>query len=241
METLIAGSHGAHVSAQDLQLRFPAKRRMVEVLRGVSFEIAEGDRVALSGSSGAGKSSLLYCIGGMLLPSSGGVVVDGRLVASLDERARAEFRLRRIGMVFQSFQLLPALSALANVALPMRLAGVSRKEAKTRAEGLLDAVGLADRAQHKPHELSGGEQQRVAVARAVANDPGLILADEPTGNLDDDSAELVLDLLLAPANKRTCLLATHDPRVARRLGRVVHLAKGRTTEEDLAGIGERQT
>lgn len=216
------------IDVNDLHVSFFTKKRRVDVLKGLSLGVQDGERLAITGGSGAGKSTLLYCLAGLLLPSSGTVTCCGLDLAALDEQARASYRLYRVGIVYQAFHLLGSLDAAANVALPMRLAGVPRPEAGKRAAELLDRVGLSDRAQHRPAQLSGGEQQRVAVARAVANNPDILLADEPTGNLDDESAQDVLGLLTdRELGPRVLVVATHDPRVAERLDRRVAVANGR--------------
>ena len=218
----------ALIQVRDLHLSFHARRRRVDVLKGLSFTIESGERVALVGTSGAGKSSLLYCLAGLLRPSSGTILQDGVDLDGLSEVERARHRLHDVGIVYQAFHLLQGLDALANVALPMRLAGSSSKAAEVRAHDLLAQVGLEDRAHHRPNQLSGGEQQRVAVARAVANGPKVLLADEPTGNLDDESAGEVLALLTGPGlGPTTVVIATHDPRVATLLDRQIRLVNGR--------------
>lgn len=216
----------AGIVIRGLDLSFLTGRRRIDVLRDVDLAIAPGERLALTGPSGAGKSSLLYCIAGLLRPQSGLISSDGVDLVALNDSARAAYRLHRIGIVYQSFHLLGALTALDNVALPLRLAGLSRADASTRAMALLDRVGLVDRQDHRPAQLSGGEQQRVAVARAVANDPDILLADEPTGSLDDEAAAMVLDLLHQEGSGRTLIVATHNSDIARRLDRVVRLERG---------------
>jgi predicted ABC-type transport system involved in lysophospholipase L1 biosynthesis ATPase subunit len=218
---------GVAVSAEDLQLSFFTGRQRVDVLHGASLWVEPGERIALMGPSGAGKSSLLYCLAGLLQPQAGTVRVDGLDLVGLSEGELAAYRLGIVGIVYQGFHLIGALDATANVALPMILAGTRRRVATARALDLLDQVGLAARSGHRPAQLSGGEQQRVAIARALANEPRLLLADEPTGNLDAESTEQVLDLLAAVTDRRrTLVVATHDEQVAARLGRVVRLEAG---------------
>jgi putative ABC transport system ATP-binding protein len=214
------------VVIRDLELSFYTRRRRIDVLRGVGLIIAQGERVALTGPSGAGKSTLLYCIAGLLRPQRGTISIGGHDLLALQDGARAAHRLHHVGIVYQAFHLLGALTAVDNVALPLRLAGLSRAAASERAKDLLDRVGLADRRHHRPAQLSGGEQQRVAVARAIANDPEILLADEPTGSLDAEAAATVLDLLHEEGSRRTLVLATHSPDIASGLDRIVRLDGG---------------
>jgi putative ABC transport system ATP-binding protein len=193
----------------------------------VSFEIAAGEAVAILGASGSGKTTLLGLLAGLDLPTSGQVLIDGDDLAALDEDGRASLRRRMVGFVFQSFQLLPALTALENVMLPMELAGSS--SARESALALLTRVGLTERLDHYPRQLSGGEQQRVAIARAFAGPPRLLFADEPTGNLDSATGEEIVNLMFDLNRERdtTLLLVTHDERLAARCSRRLRLAAGR--------------
>ncbi len=227
-----ATSAACRVEARGVEVSFSTGRRRVDVLRGLDLVVEPGERVALVGPSGAGKSTFLYCLAGLVRPQSGSITIDGLDLGAFDDERLADVRLRRIGIVYQAFHLLAALNALDNVALPLRLAGWSRKAARERARELLERVGLADRADHRPAQLSGGEQQRVAVARAIANEPGLILADEPTGSLDPEVGEVILDLLLEEARGRTVVLVTHQPAVAARLDRIVRIRGGRVVDHD---------
>ena len=199
---------------------------MVEILRGIDLEIGRGESVAIVGPSGSGKSTLLGLIAGLDAPSEGRVTLGDVDLASLDEDGRARLRGERIGFVFQSFHLMPTLTALENVMVPLDLAGAPAKEATARR--LLERVGLGRRAGHYPAQLSGGEQQRVALARALARDPEVVLADEPTGNLDAATGRQVIDLLLELHRERgtTLVLVTHDPELASRSGRIVELREG---------------
>jgi putative ABC transport system ATP-binding protein len=204
----------------------------VHALRNVSLTIERGALVAVMGSSGSGKSTLLNILGCLDLPTSGSYHLDGIDVRHRDEDDLSDIRNRKIGFVFQSFNLVPRTSALANVELPLSYAGLSRAERRRRALDALDAVGLADRARHLPSELSGGQQQRVAMARALVTNPSLILADEPTGNLDSHSTGEVLTILRGlNARGSTLVLITHEPEVAGIAERVVRLADGEIVED----------
>jgi putative ABC transport system ATP-binding protein len=220
------------IRVRDLYKSFDAGARPVHVLEGVDLAVERGEFVALAGRSGSGKSTLLNLIAGLERPDRGSIRVGGTELTSLDERRRTIFRRDSIGIVFQFFNLLPVLSALDNVALPALLAGCPRDAADERALGLLARVGMSERADALPDQLSGGEQQRVATARALINDPAVVLADEPTGNLDSGNAERVLDLLadLAARDRQTILMVTHDPVAAARAQRVLTLSDGRVTE-----------
>jgi len=219
------------VSIRDLTLRLPSGGRTLTVLDGVSLDVASGETVAVAGPSGSGKSTLLGLVAGLDTPSSGTIVVAGVEVTRLGEAALARFRRETLGYVFQSYHLIPTLTAAENVGVPLDLAGVSGTPA--RVAELLAGVGLADRGHHYPAQLSGGEQQRVALARAMALDPPLLLADEPTGNLDSATGAAIIDLLFALNRERgtTLLLVTHDATLAARADRVVSLRDGRIAGE----------
>jgi putative ABC transport system ATP-binding protein len=203
----------------------------VNVLRGIDLEIGAGETIGLVGPSGSGKSTMLMVIGGLERPSAGTVRVAGQDLGALDEDGLARFRRDAVGIVFQSFHLIPTMTALENVAIPLELAG--RRDAFERAAALLGAVGLKHRLLHYPGQLSGGEQQRVALARAFAPSPKLLLADEPTGNLDGATGKLIVDLLFEMHREHgtTLLLITHDPVLAQRCGRVVRIADGRVVDD----------
>ncbi len=207
-------------------------RAAVPALRGVSLAVARGECLSIMGASGSGKSTLLHLLGGLDTADGGSVEVAGQDLAKLDDDARTLFRRRKIGFVFQFFNLMPTLTAEENVALPLLLDGKSRRHAAPRAIELLTRVGLADRRDHRPDELSGGEMQRVAIARALVAEPELLLADEPTGNLDSRTGAEILELLVetAAAERRTIVMVTHDPRAALRGDRVVVLKDGRVDE-----------
>jgi putative ABC transport system ATP-binding protein len=204
----------------------------VHALRGVSLQITRGDFVAIMGSSGSGKSTLMNILGCLDLPSGGRYLIDGTDVRDMDEDDLSDLRNRKIGFVFQSFNLVARTSALANVELPLAYAGVDRHTRRERAQQALASVGMAKRLHHQPSELSGGQQQRVAVARAIVTNPTMILADEPTGNLDSHSTEEVLRIFARlNEERRTVVLITHEPDVAEQAKRVIHLSDGRVTED----------
>ena len=202
------------------------------IVKDVGFSVGAGEAVAVVGASGSGKSTLLGLLAGLDVPSGGKVFIDGEDLFALDEDGRAQLRGRMVGFVFQSFQLLPALTALENVMLPLELSGGA--DAMSRARVVLDRVGLGERLGHYPRQLSGGEQQRVAVARAFVTEPKLLFADEPTGNLDSATGEHVIELLFEMNRERgtTLVLVTHDPDLARRCDRRLHIAAGSITHED---------
>ena len=224
---------GAAVDVSDLSHRYSSRAGTVAVLDGVDLQVAPGEHVALLGASGAGKSTLLAILGGLETPQEGHVEVDGRDLAHLSRSELAAFRRETVGFVFQHFGLLDALTAAENVEVAGSLARVPPAERRRRSADLLEAVGLADRARHRPVELSGGERQRVAIARALANRPRLVLADEPTGNLDDESTTRVVDLLASLPDGHDCTLVvvTHDRGVAGRAGRRLRLGGGRLVDQ----------
>jgi putative ABC transport system ATP-binding protein len=214
------------IALHDVDLSLGRGAARVHILKGISLGIARGEAVGLVGPSGSGKSTLLMLMAGLERPDSGRIVVDGTDLAALDEDKLARFRGRRIGIVFQSFHLVPTMTALENVALPLELAGEG--DAFERAEAELQAVGLGHRLQHYPAQLSGGEQQRVAIARAIVSNPAILVADEPTGNLDEKTGESIIDLLFALKRDRgaTLVLVTHDLNLARLCDRMVRLRSG---------------
>lgn len=196
------------------------------ILKPTTLSIPRGQSVAITGASGSGKSTLMGLIAGLDAPSTGRISLDGEEITTLDEERLARLRGAKVGIVFQFFHLIPSLTALENVMVPMEIAG--RSDARARAQALVDEVGLSGRGHHYPSQLSGGEQQRIALARALANDPPILLADEPTGNLDSATGQQVVDLLLDVnrAHGRTLVLVTHDAELARRADRILHLKDG---------------
>ena len=213
------------LSARGLQRSFRIGGNRIQVLRGIDLDLAPGESVFLCGASGAGKTTLLYTIAGLETPEAGTVEFEGRSLYGLSGNALARLRNERMGFVFQSYFLLPELTALENVLLPSMIGG---KNTVSRAKDLLDRVGLKDRMDHLPAELSGGEQQRVAIARSLVNDPSILFADEPTGNLDSKNGEIIIALLLdlAKADGRTLAVVTHDDRLASRGDRLVRIVDG---------------
>ena len=213
--------------AWELRKDYPMNGVTVHALRGVSLRVDHGDYVAIVGPSGSGKSTLLQLLGGIDTPSSGSVEVLGTPLATLGDRELTRLRLTRLGFIFQRFHLLPVLTARENVELPMAEAGVRRAERQERARELLEFVGLGHRAEHRATQLSGGEMQRVAIARALANRPAVLLADEPTGELDAGTGQEILDLFRRlNAGGTTLVVVTHDDRLAAEAGRVVHMLDG---------------
>ena len=213
------------LSARGLLRSFRIGGNRIQVLRGIDLDLAPGESVFLCGASGAGKTTLLYTIAGLETPDAGTVEFEGRSLYGLSGNALARLRNERMGFVFQSYFLLPELTALENVLLPSMIGG---KNTESRAKELLDRVGLKDRMDHLPAELSGGEQQRVAIARSLVNDPSILFADEPTGNLDSKNGEIIIALLLdlAKADGRTLAVVTHDDRLASRGDRLVRIVDG---------------
>jgi putative ABC transport system ATP-binding protein len=218
------------VVLDDVRLTLGSAAGEVNILRGIDLKIRAGEAVGVVGPSGSGKTTMMMVVGGLERPSAGRVLIDGEDLGKLDEDGLARFRRDRIGIVFQNFHLVPTMTALENVAIPLEFAG--RRDAFERAREGLDAVGLAERVTHYPGQLSGGEQQRVALARAVAIKPSLIMADEPTGNLDRDTGQAVMKLLFGLHDElgTTLLLISHDEALANRCDRVIRIADGRIAD-----------
>jgi putative ABC transport system ATP-binding protein len=218
----------ALIEIQNVSKSYRRDTLEIPVLNNISLSIAEGDFVAFMGPSGSGKTTLLNLIAGIDRPTEGRVIVAGTDLSELDESALAEWRSRNVGFIFQFYNLIPVLTALENVELPLLLAPLSKPERRAHAETALKIVGLGDRMHHYPRQLSGGQEQRVAIARAVVSDPTILVADEPTGDLDKVSAEEVLALMerLNRELKKTILMVTHDPRAAERARSIRHLEKG---------------
>jgi putative ABC transport system ATP-binding protein len=224
--------HAWIVKCEGLTKQVSTPDHVLTIVKDATFDVRAGEAVAILGASGSGKSTLLGLLAGLDVPSQGRVLIDGEDLFALSEDGRAQLRGRMVGFVFQSFQLLPALTALENVMLPLELSGGSGAAARARA--VLERVGLGERLGHYPRQLSGGEQQRVAVARAFVTEPKILFADEPTGNLDSVTGEQVIELLFEMNRERgaTLVLVTHDTELASRCDRRIHIAAGRITHED---------
>ncbi len=227
-------SNGNLVTARGIDKTFKRGAETIRVLHGLDLDIANGEFLALMGPSGSGKTTLLNLIGGLDRPDTGSIDVGGERIDSMGSRKLAGWRARHVGFVFQFYNLLPVLTAARNVELPLLLTPLSKSERRRQVETALGIVGLDHRTKHYPRQLSGGEQQRVGIARAIATDPTLLLADEPTGDLDRKSGDEILDLLqaLSRDHGKTIVMVTHDPHAARRADRTLHLDDGKLTTED---------
>jgi putative ABC transport system ATP-binding protein len=216
------------VTIRNVSKTYVRGKQRVEVLRGVDLDVEEGEFLALMGPSGSGKTTLLNLIGGLDRPNGGEVTVAGERLDKLSSGRLAKWRARNIGFIFQFYNLLPVLTAERNVEVPLLLTNLSGKERRRNVQAALELVGLRDRGKHKPTELSGGQQQRVAIARALVSDPKILVCDEPTGDLDRDTSESILDLLqlLNRDHAKTIIMVTHDPRAAERASRQMHVDKG---------------
>ena len=232
MSELSAQAPHPVLEAREVSRSFVQGPTTLEVLRGVALAVGSAERLAIVGASGSGKTTLLQILGGLDRPTHGQVLIDGRDIHSLSERERAALRNRTLGFVYQFHHLLPEFSALENVAMPLLVRRTKVAEARARARALLERVGLGARLSHRPHQLSGGERQRAAVARALVTQPKIVLADEPTGNLDGANAEAVFELMLELNRERgtSLIVVTHDPRLAARMERVYELDDGRLRE-----------
>jgi putative ABC transport system ATP-binding protein len=222
------------VDARELTKIYQMGDVEVHALRGLSMRIEPGEVVAIMGPSGSGKSTLMNMLGCLDSPTSGEYYLDGERVAGMVDDQLADIRNRKVGFVFQGFNLLPRSSALANVELPLRYSSTNGRSRRAMARSALEVVGLGDRMNHRPNELSGGQQQRVAIARAIVNEPSIVMADEPTGNLDTKSGDEIMELLLSLNHDRgtTLIVVTHDPEIAAHTGRVVNIRDGRVVMEN---------
>ncbi|MDQ6799531.1 MAG: ABC transporter ATP-binding protein [Acidobacteriota bacterium] len=223
----------ALIQLEEITKTYDAGDNAVQALRGVDVAIQEGEFVAIIGPSGSGKSTLMHIVGCLDSPSTGKYWLDGQDVAELTARQLARIRNQKIGFVFQTFNLLPRATVLKNVELPLLYAGLSRGERRERAMGALERVGLGNRSKHRPNELSGGQRQRVAIARALVNNPSLVLADEPTGNLDQKTGSEIIDIFESLAGQETIVLVTHDPTIASRTERRIKIVDGRIVSGEL--------
>jgi putative ABC transport system ATP-binding protein len=230
------------LETQGLKKRFGEGETAVEAVKGIDLRVEEGEFVAIMGRSGSGKSTLLAMLGGVDVPTEGQVLIEGQNLAQMTDDQRTLMRRRRIGFIFQSFNLLPILTSEENVALPLELDGVPTKEARDRAAQALEQVGMSHRRHHVPGKMSGGEQQRVAIARALVLKPALLLADEPTGNLDTANSNRITTLLreLVDVRKQTTVLVTHDPTVAALADRIVHVVDGLIDHEEIPQKAQRE-
>ena len=221
-------NRGVDVKVSKLNKSYNTAAEQVRALKGVEWQIGPGDAVALMGPSGCGKTTLLNILGGVDHPTGGEIVVGDQKLTSLSERDLEKYRLHKVGFVFQFFNLIPTLTAVENLELPMLIAGLGTEERKKRTNGLLEMVGLAAKGHKRPEELSGGEQQRVAVALSLANDPSLILADEPTGNLDTENTKTISALFLSLAERhgKTVIMASHDPKAVEQFKKVYNMRDG---------------
>jgi len=223
---------GALVEIRNLDKKYHRGGEEIDVLRGLNLDVEKGEFIAFMGPSGSGKTTLLNLIGGLDTPTAGSVRIDGDEISALSGRKLAAWRARHIGFIFQMYNLIPVLTAFQNVQLPLLLTGLSRAERRKHVEAALDLVGLGDRAHHYPRQLSGGQEQRAAIARAIVTDPSILLCDEPTGDLDRAAGDEILDIIgrLSKEYGKTVFLVTHDPMAASRAGTVLHLDKGTLLE-----------
>jgi putative ABC transport system ATP-binding protein len=223
----------AIISAKDVHKTYDTGKIQVKALRGLNLEVKKGEMIAIMGPSGCGKTTLLNCFSGLDDLTGGEVLIEGQDIHKMKDNPRTEYRAKRMGFIFQSFNLLPVLTAVENVELPLLVSGSSTKEAKLSAEKALNLVGLTEWKDHKPSELSGGQQQRVTIARSLVNNPTIVWADEPTGNLDTKNSVEVMDLLieLNKKNKQTFVIVTHDPAIGKKCSRVVEMKSGVISKE----------
>ncbi len=228
------------IQARDVVKTYDTGKLRVPALRGVDLDIQRGDMVAIMGPSGCGKTTLLNCLSGLDTIDAGQIRIAGVDVARLPDKARTDYRARRMGFIFQFYNLLPVLSAVENVELPLLVSGVKPKEARALALALLERVGLKDWANHRPAELSGGQRQRVTIARALVNEPAIVWADEPTGDLDSETADDVMHLMLElnRSQQQTVVLVTHDPRIGAMTNRIIRMRDGRIVSNQPSAVSD---
>jgi putative ABC transport system ATP-binding protein len=238
VEAPVEGAGSAIVEARAVRKTYDTGAVRVDALRGIDLAVAEGEMVAIMGPSGSGKTTLLNCLSGLDAIDEGEVLIEGTPLSHMSDRERTEYRARRMGFIFQFYNLMPVLTAVENVELPLLLARVDAGEARERAHAALALVGLAKRANHVPDELSGGERQRTTIARSLVNDPAIVWADEPTGDLDSENATEIVDLMrrLNLEHELTFLIVTHDIAVGRRTDRIIRMVDGGIRGEELLGV-----
>ncbi|HSG14156.1 MAG TPA: ABC transporter ATP-binding protein [Gaiellaceae bacterium] len=238
IEAQVASASGPIVEAREVRKTYDTGAVRVDALRGIDLSVAEGEMVAIMGPSGSGKTTLLNCLSGLDAVDEGEVVIEGTPLSHMSDRQRTEYRARRMGFIFQFYNLMPVLTAVENVELPLLLARVDAAEARERAHGALALVGLGQRANHVPDELSGGERQRTTIARSLVNDPAIVWADEPTGDLDSENATEIVELMrrLNLEHGLTFLIVTHDIAVGRRTDRIIRMVDGAIRGEELLGV-----
>ncbi|HZD59268.1 MAG TPA: ABC transporter ATP-binding protein [Anaerolineae bacterium] len=229
------------ISTSDLQKTYDTGEVKVNALKGIDFEVQRGEMVAVMGPSGCGKTTLLNCLSGIDEPTGGEVIIDGKYLYKMRDGARTDFRANKMGFIFQFFNLLPVLSVVENVELPLLVGGVKPREARKRASAIIEMVGLADQGAKRPAELSGGQQQRVSIARALVNEPTIVWCDEPTGNLDSETQDEIMDLLctLNKEKGQTFVLVTHSGEVGARADRIVRMRDGRIEKHVTNGVKDR--
>ncbi len=229
------------IVATDVYKTYDTGKYQVHALRGVTLSIRKGEMVAVMGPSGCGKTTLLNCLSGLDDFNKGNVIIDGTEIHKLSDKKRTDYRARNMGFVFQFFNLLPVLSAVENIELPLLVSGVSSSEARKRSLAVLELVGLTDKANARPSELSGGQQQRITIARALVNQPAIVWGDEPTGNLDSETSQEIMDLMsqLNKKNNQTFVLVTHSVDVGKRADRIVYMRDGRVEREEVVSSGAK--
>jgi len=230
------------IEAENIQKTYDTGKVKVHALRGVNLNVRRGEMVAIMGPSGCGKTTLLNCLSGLDDINSGTILIDGKDLSKLSDTKKTEFRSRRMGFVFQTYNLLPVLSSIENIELPLLVSGTPLKEARIKAQRVLEQVHLTEWAQHKPAELSGGQRQRITIARALVNEPAIVWGDEPTGDLDSMNANEIIDLMvnLNRHSGQTFVLVTHDPNIANRTDRIIYMTDGQIVDEKSTAHGQQR-